>query len=197
MAVSIRRPFVRRIPWLWAAITLLAVAAVGTWGLVSQPAPYRWLGPALTALALGAVVWIALRGPSYLDGTVLVQRGPLRTHRSDLARATRVRLRPNMGGSAQLVVADETGASAFASLLTLDRYVTVAQPPELLDAIGDALVTARDSSAAAIRKVLAMQADHLRAGGSPGDSPLRPLTSTALLRSAEAAGLVALLGNLD
>jgi hypothetical protein len=164
---------------------------------VTQPPPGKWAGPAASSLLIGWLIVFMLRASSWLEGTVLVQRSLFRTRRADLASATKVRLRPNGGGSAQLAVTDAHGRSAFASLLTIDSYVTSAQPPELLERLCEALATASDPDAPAVRKVLAMQAQHLRGGGAPADSPLRPLTSTALLRAAQGAGRAALLGHID
>jgi hypothetical protein len=177
MSAPERLHFAPRFSWLWHGGTLAVVVAVAVWGAVTQPSPYRWFGLALAVVLVGFALRIVLVR-SYLEGSLLVQRGLLRTHRADLARATSVRLRPNRWGSAQLVVEDESGRSAFESLLTTDQYVKVAQPPELLDRIVEALASAPAGSAAGVRKVLARQAEHLRGGGAVEDSPLRPLTRT-------------------
>jgi hypothetical protein len=195
--MSGRMPFRSAVPWLWIIGTAIMLVGIGVWGVITQPAPGRWLGAAFVIGLLAFGTWVIVRGPGYLDGTVLVQHGLLRTHRAELVSAVKVRLRPNWGGSAQLAVTDAGGKRAFVPLLTITDYVTVAQPPEVLDHLAAALTSAKDSNAAAVRKALRLQADHLRRGGSPKDSPLRPLTSQAMLRMAQAGGTASFLGLLD
>jgi hypothetical protein len=184
MTDSRRLCFSRRTAWGWV-IAILAVVVVGAIvALVTQTGAARFFAPAVAVVLIAVVLLATLRGPSRLEGTVLVQRGTLRTHRADLAQAADVSLRP-VAGAAQLVVRDTAGRQAFETVLLLSQYVKHAQPPELLDAIGAALASAPAPSAAGVRKVLGLQASHLRAGGSPETSPLRVMTHRALLHSPE------------
>jgi hypothetical protein len=194
---SDRQFFIRKVPWFWVAGTLVLVAAAGIWGGVTQPPPYRWIGVGFAAILVALGLRVILLPRSRMEGTVLVQCGFLGTRRADLARAVHVRLRPTAIGDLQLVARDDTGGSAVESVLSITQYVTVAQPPELLDRIAQALASASDSRAAGIRKVLGMQADHLRRGGKAEDSPLRPLTNRSLMGTAEAASVLSILGPLD
>src|SRR5689334_76881 len=108
-----RVPFKRAVPWFWIVGLALVLVGIGVWGVTTQPAPGRWLGAAVDAGLLAFMAWIIVRGPGYLDGTVLVQHGLLLTHRAELVGAVKVRLRANRGGSAQLVVTDIRGKRAF------------------------------------------------------------------------------------
>src|SRR5690242_5000421 len=115
--MSGRTAFRSAVPWPWIIGTAIMLVGIGVWGVITQPAPGRWLGAAFVIGLLAFGTWVIVRGPGYLDGTVLVQHGLLLTHRAELVGAVKVRLRPNWGGSAQLAVTDAGGKRAFVPLL--------------------------------------------------------------------------------
>jgi hypothetical protein len=194
MSNSTRQSFTPTVAWPRLVATLVATlagtAVVAGWRLATEPASSRWF-----VLGLGLVLFlffffflarIRARGPSYVDGSTLVQRGLLRTHRADLALAVDVRLR-SVAGAVQLVVRDRAGRRAFENLVLITLYVQVAQPPAVLDALSRALASAPDLAAAGVCRALEVQAEHLRAGDSAASSPLRVLTNPTLANTPEAA----------
>lgn len=166
----------RRTRWLFVAgltgiALVLMVAAIA-----ADPNNVAW--PAFAALILLVAVldWVALRGRTWIEDSVLYQRR-IGTKHVDLARAASLQLRSNRGGGAQLVVHDSSGSSAFAELLSLPPSSVRGAPPAALQRVAAALAGAPAPGAKAIGQLLQQQAQHVLAGGALPGSPLAPFAT--------------------
>lgn len=197
MTETVLIPKPRRNPLWFVGLYLLAPIGIAI-GIAQQPGTSYALAGAVLAgwtVFFAGLVWYGRRQSSRLEGSTLVVRG-VRTRSVDLATTRRLRLAPDSTGNAVLT-AKADGESAFLRILTVNPHLTYAQSPQVCQALADALRPNPLPEADRIAALLAAQADYLRQGGVPTDSPLMPFTSDALLRAAGIAGVIGALGALE
>lgn len=182
-----------------AFAALLPVTLLVTMVVSPQPAAATLAAWGVVLITYLGIAGLAVRQRTWIDGTVLAVRS-LRTRTVDLSRAEKLALRPDHTGNAVLTAsggaASGSTGSVYLHLLTLNGIRTSAQPAWVCRALVDALRDNPLPIATPIAQLLRAQADHLDAGGAPEDSPLRPLTSPALLAAAGTTAAVAAITSL-
>jgi hypothetical protein len=154
---------------------------------------FAWSVLAILAVLLLVLDWFALRGRTWLDGSVLSQRR-IGTRRTDVARAVSFQLCCDNRCGARLVVTDERGDSASAELLSLPPGTICGVSSEALERLALALARSPADGSGAASRLLRQQAEWVAAGGSLRSSPLFPFATGQhgrLVEAAELPGLVA------
>jgi hypothetical protein len=190
-------PKPRRNAWWFVGLYLLAPLGAVIAKLQAPDTPNAVVVAVLLVWTVffAGLLWYARRQSTWLVGTRLIVRG-VHTRAVDLSTAPRIRLIPDSTGNA-VVTAKGDGASVYVRVLTINAYHTYAQSPEVCRALADAVRRNPLPEAPPIAALLDAQAEHLGRGGNPGDSPLKPYTSDALLRAAGVAGVAGALGSLE
>lgn len=163
--------------WLYGTGALLVGAFI--WHFVTDPQnrPYTLIGAAVSVLFACWILW----GSLWLDtetGAVLAIRGRgWIGYRVPLGDGTTVTAVPDHLGGRVLLGLRPHGSRFrdFIQVLAMTIYVENSMSPDLLRLLADTLDRHHTHGADVVGPLLRAQADHLDAGGGPGDSPLAAL----------------------
>jgi hypothetical protein len=151
-------------------IGITGIAIVLTAGAIAaDPHDFAWPAFAVLLLLVAVLDGLALRGRTWIDGSVLYQRR-VATRRVDLVRSEFAELRSDHWGT-RLIVRDGS-AGVCLELLCLASPAARSASPAALDRIGAALIDSHASDGPTLGRLLQSQARHLHDGAPLQRSPL-------------------------